>query len=62
MPDNRNIAHGRDRKMIAMDEDYEVRYWSDKLGVSRDELQRAVDAVGSNAEKVEEYVRTHRRH
>lgn len=60
MPDDKQMAHGRDRKMIAMGEDYEVRYWTQKLGVSKEELQRAVDAVGGNAEKVEQYLAARR--
>lgn len=60
MSDNRQIAHGRDRKRIAMHEDYEVRYWTQKFGVSKDELQRAADAVGSSAEKVGDSLKHHK--
>ena len=38
-----------DRSRINMDEDYEVKYWIKHLGVSREELQRAVDRVGNSA-------------
>lgn len=34
-----------------MGEDYEVAYWTDKFGVSRERLQTAVDAVGNSASK-----------
>ena len=34
------------RNLIAMDDEFEVKYWTKHLGVSRDELQRAVDKVG----------------
>ena len=37
---------GNDRKQISMSEDYEVRYWTDELGVSPDELAAAVKSVG----------------
>ncbi|MGB6660273.1 MAG: DUF3606 domain-containing protein [Xanthobacteraceae bacterium] len=30
-----------------MGEDHEVRYWTKHLGVSKEELQRAVDRVGN---------------
>ena len=30
-------------------EDYEVKYWSKELGVTRDELPQAVDNVGNSA-------------
>ncbi len=47
----------RDRKRIAMDEDYEVRYWTEALGVSRDELEQAVKSVGNSADAVREHLR-----
>jgi hypothetical protein len=31
------------RNHIAMDEELEVKYWTKHLGVTREELQRAVD-------------------
>jgi hypothetical protein len=40
---------GVDRSKINMHEDYEVKYWSKELGVSKDELQKAVDKVGNSA-------------
>ena len=30
-----------------MDEDYEVKHWTKQLGVSKEELQKAVDKVGN---------------
>ena len=41
-----------DRSRINMDEDYEVKYWTKHLDVSREELQRAVDKVGNSASAV----------
>jgi 3-oxoacyl-[acyl-carrier-protein] synthase III len=41
-----------DRSLINMSEDYEVKYWTKHLGVSREELQRAVDKVGNSAATV----------
>jgi hypothetical protein len=35
-----------------MQEDYEVNYWAKELGVSREELQKAVDKVGNSAAAV----------
>ncbi|PSO18722.1 DUF3606 domain-containing protein [Bradyrhizobium sp. MOS002] len=35
-----------------MHEDFEVKYWTKELGVSRDELQKAVDKVGNSAAAV----------
>ena len=41
-----------DRSRINMSEDDEVRYWTKHLGVSREELERAVNKVGNTAAAV----------
>jgi hypothetical protein len=41
-----------DRNKIAMDDDNEVKYWTKHLGVTREELQRAIDKVGNSAVSV----------
>lgn len=41
-----------DRSKINMGEDFEVKCWLKALGVSRNELQRAVDKVGNSATAV----------
>jgi hypothetical protein len=43
-----------DRSRVNMHEDYEVRYWTKSLGVSKDELQRLVDKHGNSAAKIKE--------
>ena len=43
-----------DRSSINMREDYEVRYWTKALGVSKEELQRLVDKHGNSAGKIKE--------
>lgn len=43
---------GLDRKLISLNEDYEVRDWTRSLGVSEEELRRAVGKVGNSAEAV----------
>ena len=40
------------RNLIALNEELEVKYWTKHLGVSRVELQRAVDKVGNSAAAV----------
>jgi len=43
---------------ISTSEDYEVRYWSEKFGVSKEDLIDAVRTSGSNSpEKVEAYLK-----
>ena len=41
-----------DRSLINMGEEHEVKYWTKHLGVSRDELQLAIDKVGNAAAAV----------
>lgn len=57
MSDDKTLRGGQDRSRIAMGEDYEVEYWTGKLGVSRDKLQQAVDAVGNSADAVEAHLK-----
>ena len=57
MSDNTSLRGPQDSSRIAMGEDYEVAYWTKKFGVSREELQQAVDAVGNSATAVEKYLR-----
>jgi hypothetical protein len=46
MADDRNIRGAADRSRINMQEDYEVRYWTEKWSVTREQLAEAVRAVG----------------
>lgn len=57
MADNLNNRGAQDRARIAMSETHEVRYWTESLGVTKEELQRAVDAVGNSAAKVREFLK-----
>jgi hypothetical protein len=41
-----------DRSKINMHEDYEVKYWTRELGISKEQLQKAVDKVGNSASAV----------
>ena len=52
MADNLLNRGQPDRSKINMSEDYEVQYWTKHLGISREELQRAVDKVGNSASAV----------
>ena len=47
----------RDDNIIDRDQKSDHRRWSEKLGVSVEELVAAIDAVGSNSEDVERYLR-----
>lgn len=50
--DNLSKRGQPDRSKINMSEDYEVKYWTHELGVSRERLQEAVDKVGNSAAAV----------
>src|SRR4051812_47906062 len=50
--DNLTKREQPDRSKINMSEDFEVKYWSKALGVSKADLQRAVDKVGNAAAAV----------
>lgn len=58
MSDDRTQRHGQDRQRINVNEDYELRDWAKKFGVSPEELKEAVRAVGDRADKVEELLRS----
>lgn len=47
-----------DRKLISLQQDYEVRYWTEALGVSKKELVDAMQAVGHSADRVRRYLQS----
>lgn len=49
---------GVDRRFVSLTEDYEVRYWTQRFGVTREQLAEAVQAVGNAVNAVEEYLRS----
>ena len=57
MADDKQDRRPQDAARIAMGEDYEVAYWTKALGVHRERLQAAVDAVGNSADAVREYLK-----
>ncbi len=56
MPDNKQMTGSPDRDRINLTEDYEIRDWTQSLGVSEQELREAVDAVGNSADAVRTYL------
>jgi len=49
---------GRDR--INTGRDYEIRYWTARLGCTAEELRMAIRIVGNSIARVREYVAGHR--
>jgi len=52
MRDDKQNPGSPDRDRINVNEDYELRYWTQALGVSAEELRAAVAAVGPTANAV----------
>jgi hypothetical protein len=59
MSDDKTNTGPADASRIAMGEDYEVQYWTEKFGVTADTLQRAVNAVGNSADAVKAHLQRH---
>jgi hypothetical protein len=57
MSDDTSLRSPQDSSRIAMGEAYEVEYWTHKFGVTRAELQKAIDAVGHSAAAVEKHLK-----
>jgi hypothetical protein len=52
MADDKSKTGGQDRERINVNEDYELRDWAKRLGVSPEELKAAVRKVGPMADDV----------
>ena len=57
MADNKQDAGAQDRSRINIHEEYEVRHWTEALGVTREELEKAVSEVGVSANAVREHLK-----
>lgn len=55
MADDKTLSGGQDRTRINVHEDYELRDWSKKFGVTPEELREAVKAVGPTVAAVEKH-------
>lgn len=52
--DNKQNVGQADRSRINLNEDYEVKYWTQALGTTEDDLRAAVGKVGNSAAAVRE--------
>ena len=57
MADDKTKRGPQDRSRINVHEVYEVRYWTHELGVSKEQLEQAVQAAGSNVEAVRAHLK-----
>jgi hypothetical protein len=62
MADDKRTTGRPDRDRINIEEAYEVQYWSEKFGVSIEELAAAVKKVGPMASDVKRELKTHSRY
>jgi hypothetical protein len=56
MSDNLNQRGQQDRSRINVDEDWEVRYWTKELGVTKEQLEQAVKTAGTNVAAVRQHL------
>lgn len=57
MADNLNEIGRQDDALINVNQDHELTYWSERLGVSRDRLREAVARAGPLVKNVERELR-----
>jgi len=51
--DDKSKSGDQDRELISLTEEYEVRDWAKKFGVTQAALRKAVRKVGNKADDVE---------
>ena len=57
MADNPKETGKPDDARINPDQDHEVKYWSDKFGVSWEALTRAIKQVGPMVKRVQQHLK-----
>ena len=57
MADDLTQRGGSDRNRINVNQEHELRHWSQKFGVSPQQLKDAVRQVGDRADRVQEHLR-----
>ncbi|MBS0657616.1 MAG: DUF3606 domain-containing protein [Verrucomicrobia bacterium] len=57
MSDNPEKRGPADRTRVNVNEEHEVRYWTERFGVSEEQLREAVQKAGVMAEDVERVLR-----
>lgn len=60
MADNLQQRGGQDRTRIDVSQEHERRDWAKKFGVTPEQLEQAVRAVGDQASVVESYLKGNR--
>jgi uncharacterized protein DUF3606 len=52
MSDDKTKRGEPDHSRISLSEDYEVRYWTEKFGVTKEQLAVAIQKVGNSPDAV----------
>ena len=61
MADNPNSTHPQDAQRVNVQQPHELRYWTEKFGVSAEALREAVQQVGPMVEDVADYLSAEQR-
>lgn len=56
MADDLKQTGRQDDERINVEQDHELGYWSEKLGVSREQLRRAVQSTGPMVKDIRRYL------
>jgi hypothetical protein len=56
MPDNLNFRNSPDANRINVHETHEMRYWTQALGCTPEQLRDAVSKVGTSSSAVRNYI------
>jgi uncharacterized protein DUF3606 len=56
MADDLKQTGTQDDERINPDQDHDLAYWSEKFGVSRDELRKAVQAAGPMVKDIQRHL------
>ena len=56
MPDDLHNRGPQDRSRISLTEKWEVQYWTQELGVSKEDLERAVHNAGNSVNAVRQHL------
>jgi hypothetical protein len=56
MSDDKSVTGSADQSRINVNEDCELRDWSTRLGVTPEELKKAVEKVGTSANAVRKHL------
>ncbi|HEX2116849.1 MAG TPA: DUF3606 domain-containing protein [Alphaproteobacteria bacterium] len=61
MADNPSLVRPQDSNRVNVSQEHEVRYWTEKLGVSAERLREAVQQVGPMVEDVADFLGAEKR-